>query len=99
LLTATSLVLAEDAGVTDVEAGGLILHVPATWKQEKPLSTLRLTQFRVPAVAGDKADAELAVFNFGGGGDISANVKRWIGQFAPEVRSVRILGGKGEQEP
>jgi len=97
LSAAASPLLAEDAGIKDVKAGGLTMHVPATWKQEEPLSTLRLTQFRIPAAAGDKQDAELAVFNFGGGGDILANVKRWIAQFEPEGRSVKIVGGKGAE--
>jgi hypothetical protein len=41
---------------------------------------MRAATYLIPAVVGDKEDAECAVFvNIGGG--VQANVDRWIGQF------------------
>ena len=88
---------ADDTGTTEVKAGGLTLNVPASWKHEEPLSRLRLTQFRIPAADGDKEDGELAVFSFGAGGGVKANIERWIGQFQPDGRTVKIVTGKATQ--
>jgi hypothetical protein len=65
---------ADDKG-TVVEIDGLRSTTPANWKKEKPSSTLRVAQFKLPG------DAELALFNSGGGA--KANVARWKGQFTP----------------
>ena len=73
-----------------VSAAGLTLRVPATWQQEEPSSSMRVMQFRVP---GAPAAGELAVFRFPGGGGVDDNVRRWVGQFAAEGRSVRVTEG------
>lgn len=88
---------AAEGETTEVKLRDLTLNVPADWKQEEPKSRLRLGQFRIPAAEGDKEDAELAVFSFGAGGGIEANVKRWIGQFDAQDRKVAMFGGKCEQ--
>ncbi len=55
---------------------------PADWISEKPTSSMRQAQYRLPRVEGDPEDAELVVFYFqGGGGGVQANIDRWIGQF------------------
>ncbi len=62
---------------------GLKFTAPAEWISEPPSSAMRQAQYRLPRVAGDPEDAELAVFYFqGGGGGVQANIDRWIGQFA-----------------
>lgn len=76
-----------------VKLGKLELTVPNSWKQEEPASNLRLGQFRIPAVEGEKEDAELAVFSFGPS-DLADNVRRWIGQFQAEGRTVKVTKGE-----
>jgi hypothetical protein len=73
------------AGGEVVELGALKSKTPANWKRQNPSNKLRMAQFVVPKVAGDKEDAELVVFFFGkgGGGSNDDNIKRWKGQFLP----------------
>lgn len=80
----------------EVKARALILHVPSTWEKQQPKSSLRLTQFRLPAAKGDKEPGELAVFSFGGG-DVRANVRRWTTQFQPKNRQLKITTGEAKQ--
>jgi hypothetical protein len=62
--------------------GALKFTAPAEWVSEKPTSSMRQAQYRLPRVQGDAEDAELVVFYFqGGGGGVQANIDRWIGQF------------------
>jgi hypothetical protein len=62
--------------------GVLKWTAPPEWVQETPVSSMRKAQYRLPRVAGDTDDAELAVFYFeGSGGSVQANIERWIGQF------------------
>jgi hypothetical protein len=62
-------------------SGEVTYTVPGEWKQEKPSSSMRKAQFRLPGI--EKAgDAEIAVFVFPGkGGGVQANINRWVGQF------------------
>ena len=83
--------------VKEAKLGDITLKVPATWKQSQPSSRLRLGQFEIPAVEDDKEAAELAIFNFGGGGGVKANVDRWVGQFYAEGRKSTVTQGKSEQ--
>ncbi len=79
------------AGGEVVELGALKAKAPAGWKRQDPSNKLRLFQFQVAKVDGDKEDAELVVFFFGkgGGGGIDENLKRWKGQFiAPEGKTI-----------
>lgn len=80
----------------EVQVRDITLNVPTTWKEEEPLSRLRLTQFRIPAAEGDDEDAELAIFSFGGS-DIANNIRRWISQFQADNRTVKIGTGDAEQ--
>jgi len=61
-------------------AAGITWTVPPAWTEEKPSSSLRRAQYRVPGPAGE---GECVVFYFGPGqgGDASANVSRWAEQF------------------
>ena len=62
--------------------GALKFNAPAEWVSEKPTSSMRQAQYRLPRVQGDTEDAELVVFYFqGGGGGVQANIDRWVGQF------------------
>ena len=85
---------AEPADLQDSKVGEITLKTPKNWKQSEPTSQLRLSQFEIPAVEGDKEPAELAIFAFAGGGGVSANVKRWIDQFQPAERQVKTTKAK-----
>ena len=63
------------------QIGDLTYNVPDNWKEEKPSSSMRKAQFRLPGV-DNSADAEMGVFVFpGSGGGVQANINRWMGQF------------------
>src|SRR5438105_3935915 len=49
------------AGGESVDLGGLKSKTPAGWKKQEPSNKLRMYQFAVPKVEGDKEDAELVV--------------------------------------
>jgi hypothetical protein len=63
---------------------GLKYDVPAGWVTKPPASSMRVAEFTLPKVAPDAEDAALAVYFFGAnqGGNVQANVDRWIGQMA-----------------
>ena len=71
----------------------VVLHVPDGWKKEEPNSRMRALQFGIPPVPGDQRPAELAVFNFRGGGTVNQNIERWIGQFDPQGRQQSLFEG------
>lgn len=86
-----------DAATTrEVEAGDLKLTVPSTWKQQQPSNNLRLAQFQLPAVEGDKDPAEL-VISPPIGGTRDANITRWVDQFAADGRELVMVQGKCPQ--
>lgn len=82
--------------IKEAKVGDITLKTPSSWKQSEPTSRLRLGQFEIPAAEGDKESAELAIFSFGAGGGVKANVDRWIGQFHPEGRRSIATQGKSE---
>ena len=86
----------EDA-VREAKFEDLVLKVPASWKQQAPANNLRLGQFEIAPVEGDKEPAELTVFNFGFGGGIKANVTRWTDQFEGKDRQIKTTTGKCPQ--
>jgi hypothetical protein len=67
----------EGAGIGDA---ALLWTVPLEWIAEKPASSMRRAQYRVPGKSGD---GECAVFYFGPGqgGDPMSNAVRWAEQF------------------
>ena len=89
----------EPAKTKAVTAGPLKMTVPETWKQKAAATRFRLAQFIIPKVAGDSEDADFVVFFFGpgGGGGPAANVDRWIKQFQPQDRKVKLTSGKSQQ--
>jgi hypothetical protein len=62
---------------------------PAGWVSKTPSSTMRVAEFTLPKVGNDAEDATVTVFFFGGqGGNVQANMDRWLGQMAqPDGRS------------
>jgi len=68
----------EGAGTGDA---ALAWQVPSGWIVEKPASSMRRAQYKVPGSAGD---GECVVFYFGPGqgGDPMSNAQRWAEQFA-----------------
>jgi hypothetical protein len=55
---------------------------------------MRLAEFTLPKVAGDPEDATVTVFFFGAtqGGNVQANIDRWISQMAqPDGKSSKDL--------
>ena len=73
---------AQDKGGSVVTIDGLQSKAPAEWKEETPTNKLRYKQFRLPAVKGDKEDAEVIIFR-GITGSPEANIKRWKEMFIP----------------
>ena len=67
-----------------IQADRLSFAVPAGWVVERPTSSMRKAQLRLPGTV-DAGDAELVIFNFGhtpeAGGSVEANFERWCGQF------------------
>ncbi len=55
---------------------------PTGWTEEKTTSSMRVAQYKLPKVEGDSTDASLILYYFGQGqgGDVAANIERWVGQ-------------------
>jgi hypothetical protein len=90
---------AEPAKTRAVTAGEIKLTLPESWTKQETSSRLRLAQFDIPKVAGDPEDAEFVVFFFGagGGGNVDSNIHRWINQFHPQERKLKLTSGKCPQ--
>jgi hypothetical protein len=67
-----------------VELERLRFELPAGWEKVTPSSSMRVAQATIPAPGGN---AEMAVFHFGAGqgGDVEANLQRWVGQVVPDA--------------
>ena len=88
-------------GTNRVQIGILTMEIPEGWIAEQPRSSLRVAQYRLEHVMGDKEDAELAVFNQIGG-SVEQNLQRWYGQFSQpdgsdsaeraQVKSLKVNG-------
>lgn len=63
-------------------AGELHYKSPDGWVTEKPSSTMRVAQYKLPKAEGDSEDALLVLYYFGAtqGGTAQANIDRWISQ-------------------
>ncbi|MAQ90398.1 MAG: hypothetical protein CMM03_11125 [Rhodopirellula sp.] len=102
LLVLTLLFVAPTLSAADktkkVMAKDITLNVPTTWKQSPASNNLRTAQFAIPKVEGDRDDAELVVYFFGGaGGGVNANLERWSGQFQPGGKKQKIYKGEAKQ--
>jgi gluconolactonase len=85
----------QEQKTTEVKLKDLTLKMPATWKLKPSTSRMRLATYTIPAAKGDSAPGELTIFNFaGGGGDVGANISRWVDQFSGEGRSSKVTKGK-----
>jgi hypothetical protein len=58
----------------------VVWDAPASWEKGTNTSPMRKATYRIPKAAGDTEDTELTVTV--AGGSSSANVDRWVGQFA-----------------
>ncbi|MDA0835262.1 MAG: hypothetical protein O2955_21375 [Planctomycetota bacterium] len=88
----------EKPATAEEKFNDLVLNVPETWEKQKPSSRLRLGQLGIPAAEGDDEGGELVISSFqGGGGGVDMNIPRWIGEFSPEGRSIKVKTGKAEQ--
>ena len=63
-------------------SGDLKFKAPDGWTTEKPTSSMRVAQYKLPKAEGDKEDGTLVLYYFGAnaGGGTQANIDRWIGQ-------------------
>ncbi|HSP07122.1 MAG TPA: hypothetical protein VLR94_08085, partial [Acidobacteriota bacterium] len=76
---------------------GIEWTIPASWKLQ-PDRPMRVVTYSIPAAAGDSEGAECAVFFFGSGqgGNVRANIDRWIGQFETDSKpkeSTNVVNG------
>jgi hypothetical protein len=91
LLIASGLILplagctgGSSAGGTPLDVKGLHVVLPVGWRVVPPASSMRAAQ---AVIDGPGGPAELAVFHFGAGqgGDVEANIQRWLGQIVPQA--------------
>ncbi len=80
LLAAAVSLDAEDAKIS---VSAFSFSRPEGWKKVEPKSAMRKAQLEVPGKDGGKV-GEVTFFFFGGGqgGDVQANVTRWLAQFS-----------------
>ena len=99
VLCVTRAEAAEPAKTHTVTAGEIKLTIPESWQQQEPTTRMRLTQFAVPKVSGDTESGEFVVYYFGagGGGTVDPNIHRWINEFQPQDRKVKLTSAKCPQ--
>jgi hypothetical protein len=99
----TSLVVAVGlCSVVHAEEGKVVVEeltfaTPAPWKSAENASAMRKATLTIEA-AGAEKPMEAVFYYFGGGqgGDVDANIQRWVGQFqsAPEMKREDVeVGG------
>lgn len=76
---------------------GIGWTVPSRWGEHPPRQ-MRVATYMIPPADGDEQGGECAVFFFGGGqgGDVEANIARWVGQFentGTPKRSTKTVNG------
>ncbi|MCP4787616.1 MAG: hypothetical protein GY903_12895 [Fuerstiella sp.] len=85
----------KEGRTTEVKLKDLTLKIPSTWELKPSSSRMRLATYAIPAAKGDSESGELTIFNFaGGGGDVGANISRWVEQFGGEGRTSKVTKGK-----
>ncbi len=81
----------------DLADGKLLLEAPASWERKKPKVNFIEHEFAVPATKGDDADGRITVM--GAGGDLDANIERWINQFdQPDGSETKNLVPEGDRK-
>jgi len=84
---------------TTFDVGGLKFTRPTEWKWVEVTSPMRKAQLKVPGATAEQ-NADITFFHFGsGGGDVNANVQRWLMQFksaegAEKIEPQEIAGTK-----
>ena len=78
----TALINSQSNSAQTTSTGELKFKVPDGWVTEKATSAMRVAQYKLPKVEGDKDDGSLVLYYFGAnqGGTAQANIDRWIGQ-------------------
>ena len=79
----TTATIANRQAPGSVSANGELRYkAPEGWVTEKPSSSMRAAQYKLPKIAGDPEDASLVLYFFGAGqgGSVSDNIDRWVGQ-------------------
>ncbi|MDH4070622.1 MAG: hypothetical protein OEV30_09365 [Ignavibacteria bacterium] len=71
---------------------GLAWQIPERWTMG-PEKAMRVATYMSPPSSGDSEGGECAVFYFGSGegGDVEANINRWVGQFEPDGEPARTM--------
>lgn len=89
--------LTPGSGSSAAAAAGIRWTVPSRWSEHPPRQ-MRVATYMIPAAEGDDEGAECAVFHFPGGqgGDLEANIDRWLGQFENIDRPVRATKKVGD---
>lgn len=64
------------------DKGRLNFKAHADWVTEKPSSSMRIAQYRLPKAGTDTEDASLVLYFFGANeaGSVQANLERWVSQ-------------------
>jgi hypothetical protein len=85
---------------TPTPAGRLTSTAPDGWKIRPATSSMRVAEFILPRADGDTEDGDVVVYYFGAsqGGDVEANITRWVGQMTqPDGRASKDLARRGAQ--
>ena len=96
LILAASLALVVTAPMATLK-----FDAPAGWVSKPASSTMRVAEFALPKTAGDTDDATLTIFFFGAtqGGNVQANIDRWIGQMSqPDGRASKDVAKTSSME-
>lgn len=83
------------AAPQDEKQAELKFEAPKEWTKEKPSSSMRKAQYRVPDKEKKAKDAELTLFFFGArAGSIEDNIKRWGRQMGVAEPKPETIEGK-----
>ncbi len=96
LLSLTSALRAEDGKLA---VAGLNFTFPGAWKSVPPTSPMRAGTVQIPVEGAEKPlEAVFYYFGSGQGGDATANVNRWLGQFeSPPVSKTEEIDAGGKK--
>jgi hypothetical protein len=91
---------APTAQAAKAPAGKLAWTDPPAWKRRPGSNPMRLAEYGVPHASGETEDGECVVTTFGAGqgGNVEANIERWVRQFEPDSagglqRAERVVNG------
>ena len=80
---------AEDKKIT---VGEFSFTAPAPWTESQNSGMMTAAVLAYPVKEGKPLEAKFYFFGSGGGGDVEANIHRWIGQFegSPDVKKEEV---------